>query len=164
MQSFPRFTRSSLWVEFTWVGGMIFGGNFIVREQFSGGQLSSGAIIRGQFSLGAIILRDNCPEGNYPGGNFTLFHVFNYGTCMEIFLFYKFFPTKLAWIRNSSTIFRSSHRRCSIKKLFLKMLWYSQESNCVGVSFLLNLKAFRPLTVLKKDVNTDIFLWISRNL
>ena len=30
---------------------------------------------------------------------------------------------------------RSSHRRCSIKKLFLKTLEYSQENTCVGVSF-----------------------------
>ena len=29
------------------------------------------------------------------------------------------------------------------------MLWYSQENTYVGVSFLLNLQAFRPLTVLK---------------
>ena len=30
---------------------------------------------------------------------------------------------------------RSSHRRCSIKKLVLKISQYSQENNCVGVSF-----------------------------
>ena len=31
--------------------------------------------------------------------------------------------------------YRSSHRRCSIKKGFLKISQYSQESTCVGVSF-----------------------------
>ena len=30
---------------------------------------------------------------------------------------------------------RSSHRRCSIKKLLLKTLQYSQENTRVGVSF-----------------------------
>ena len=39
---------------------VISGVNFIVREQFSAGQLSSGA----------VILRDNCPGGNHPGGNY----------------------------------------------------------------------------------------------
>ena len=31
--------------------------------------------------------------------------------------------------------YRSSHRRCSIKMLFLKISQYSQENICVGVSF-----------------------------
>ena len=43
-------------------------------------------------------------------------------------------------------------------------MWYSQENSCVGVSFLLKLQAFRLLTVLKRDFNIDIFLWISRML
>ena len=44
-----------------------------------------------------------------------LFHVFiYYSTSLQIFLFYKFFCT------NISTIFRSSHRRCSIKIAVLK--------------------------------------------
>ena len=30
---------------------------------------------------------------------------------------------------------RSSHQKCSIKKLFLKILQYSQKKNCIGVSF-----------------------------
>ena len=93
-----------------------------------------------------------------------LFHVFSYRKSIQIFLFYKFFCTNLVWTRNSSNIFRSNHCRCSIKKLFLKILWYWQENTCVGVSFLLKLQAFRPLTVLKRDFNTYIFLWISRNL
>ena len=32
---------------------------------------------------------------------------------------------------------RSSHRRCSTKKLFLKISQNSQENNCVRVSFLI---------------------------
>ena len=34
------------------------------------------------------------------------------------------------------------------------MLWYSQENPCVGVSFLLKLRAFKPQTVLKRNFNT----------
>ena len=34
---------------------------------------------------------------------------------------------------------RSSHRRCSIKKLFLKILQYSQDNTCVVFSFLTKL-------------------------
>ena len=36
------------------------------------------------------------------------------------------------WVKDR---FRSSHHRCSIKKLFLKISQYSQENTCVGVSF-----------------------------
>ena len=46
------------------MGAIIFGGNFIVKGQFSGGQLSSGEIIRGQSLL------SNHPEGNCSGGNY----------------------------------------------------------------------------------------------
>ena len=35
----------------------------------------------------------------------------------------------------TAILFRSRHQRCSIKKLFLKVLQYSQENTCVGVSF-----------------------------
>ena len=75
-------TRTSLWGKFTWVGAIIFGGNFIVRGQFSRGQLSGGQFSSGQLSSGAIIwgaiiqganvwgaiirgaifLGDNCPD------------------------------------------------------------------------------------------------------
>ena len=65
---------------------------------------------------------------------------------------------ELKILRNSSTIFRSSHQRCSIKKLFLKILCYAQESTCAVFSFLLKLQDFRPLTALKRDFKTDIFL------
>ena len=59
MHSFPQFARSALWGEFPWMGAIIFGENFIVRGQFSGGQLSSGE----------IIVEGHCPGSNYPGSN-----------------------------------------------------------------------------------------------
>ena len=45
---------------------------------------------------------------------------------------------------------RVSHQRCSMKKLFLKILQYSQEN-------LSNKVAGRPVTLLKRDSNTDVF-------
>ena len=47
--------------------------------------------------------------------------------------------------------------RSSIKKLFLKILQYSQESNYIGV-FLMKMQAFSPATLLKRDSNTGLFL------
>ena len=44
---------------------------------------------------------------------------------------------------------RSSHWRCSIKKVFLKKIQNSQENTCVGVSFLIKLQAM-PAAFLKK--------------
>ena len=43
--------------------------------------------------------------------------------------------------------------RCSIKKLFLKILQYSQENTCVGVSFLVKIRAFSPV----KKTSTQTF-------
>ena len=81
------------------------------------------------------------------------FHVFiSYSTSLQIFLFYKFF------CRNNSTIFRSSHQKCSIKKLLSNILWYTQENTCDETSLLIKLKAIRPVALLLRDSNTDIFL------
>ena len=41
---------------------------------------------------------------------------------------------------------------CSTKKLFLKILGYSQENTCVGVSFLITLQAFSHAILLKRDL------------
>ena len=54
-------------------------------------------------------------------------------------------------------MYRSSHQRCSLKKMFLKILIISQENICVGVSFLIKLQAW------KRDFNTDVFLWNEQN-
>ena len=43
------------------------------------------------------------------------------------------------------------------KKIFFKILQYSQENTCVG-SLLIKLQAFRPVTLLKRDSNADDFL------
>ena len=67
---------------------------------------------------------------------------------------------KLEFLRNSSIIFKSSYQRCFIQKTVLKSLWYSQKNNCGGVSFLIKLQTFEPVTLLKMDSNTGAFLWV----
>ena len=51
-------------------------------------------------------------------------------------------PEKLLLLRfqkvqngNMSDMGQSTHQRCSVKKVFLKMLQISQENACVGVPF-----------------------------
>ena len=39
------------------------------------------------------------------------------------------------YLRRISSFYRRRHRRCSAKKVFLKLLQYSQENTCVRVSF-----------------------------
>ena len=50
------------------------------------------------------------------------------------------------------------------KKLILKILQHSQQKTCLGVSFLIKIKAFRRTAVLKRNFNTNVFLTILRNL
>ena len=58
-----------------------------------------------------------------------------------------------------SSFYRSSHGRASAKKVFLKILQYSQENTCVEVS----LQAFRFAILLIRGINTYGFLRILRN-
>ena len=71
-------------------------------------------------------------------------------------------PPQLALLYCGRTV-RSSHRRCCIRKLFLKMLQYPQEAPVLE-SIFQNLQTFRPATLLKRDPNTGVFLWILQNV
>ena len=53
-------------------------------------------------------------------------------------------------------------RRCSLKKLFLIILQYSQENTCVGgIPFLIKIIFNkRPTTLSKRDSNASVFLVI----
>ena len=51
-------------------------------------------------------------------------------------------------------------RRCSVENLFLKILQNSQKNICVRVSILIKLQ---PATLLKRDSDTGVFLWILQN-
>ena len=62
--------------------------------------------------------------------------------------------------------YRSSHERCSIKKLFLKISQSSQENTCSRVSFLINLQA-EACNFIKKEILAQVlsceFCKISKN-
>ena len=49
------------------------------------------------------------------------------------------------------------NRKCSTRKLFLKILQYSQENTCVRISFLIKMQVFRPPALLKRNSNTGVF-------
>ena len=49
------------------------------------------------------------------------------------------------------------NRKCSTRKLFLKISQYSQENTCVGISFLIKMQAVRPPALLKRVSNTGVF-------
>ena len=57
---------------------------------------------------------------------------------------------------------RNSHRRCCIRKLFLKICNIHRKHLHWSL-FLKNLQTFRHATLLKRDPNTGVFLWILRN-
>ena len=45
------------------------------------------------------------------------------------------FRSREVYLRHEIAFYRSSHRRCYIKKLFLKISQYSQGNTCAGISF-----------------------------
>ena len=56
--------------------------------------------------------------------------------------------------------FRSSHRRCFIKKVLLKISQNSQENTCARVSFLMNLQVLGLQRYEKRKSGTCVSLWI----
>ena len=50
-------------------------------------------------------------------------------------------------------------QRCSLKKVFLEISQNSLESTCTRVSFLMKLQ-FKTNNFIKKDIDTDVLLWI----
>ena len=53
--------------------------------------------------------------------------------------------------------FKSSHQKCSIKKVFLQILQNSQENTCARVSFLIKLLVW-VLQLIKKETLAQVFL------
>ena len=61
------------------------------------------------------------------------------------------------FLRNKVVVIaKSSHRRCSIKKMFLKIAQNSQKNTCARVAFFKNEAS--PATLLKKTSDTRVFL------
>ena len=65
---------------------------------------------------------------------------------------------KLATSQNSIQRFpKALDWRCSVKTVFLTFLQNSQEHTCAGVN---EVACQEPVTLLKRDFSTDVFLWI----
>ena len=60
------------------------------------------------------------------------------------------------FLQNLLITCKSSHQRCSVKKVFLEILQNSQDSTCARVSFLIKLQA-APATLLKKRLQHRCF-------
>ena len=71
-------------------------------------------------------------------------------------------PPQLIFLYRGRTV-RSSHRRCCIWKLFLKLFAISAGNTCVGVLFFKKLQTFRPATLWKRNPGIGVFLWILQN-
>ena len=50
------------------------------------------------------------------------------------------------------------NQSCSVKKFFLKVSQNSRENTCASL-FFNNVAGLRPVTLLKKDSGTGVFLW-----
>ena len=59
-------------------------------------------------------------------------------------------------VTNGIIISRSNHRRCSVKKVFLKISQNSQENTCVGLAFLLKSQTW-GLQLYKYGTPTQMF-------
>ena len=57
-------------------------------------------------------------------------------------------------------IFRSSHQRCSIKAVLKNFTIFTTRKHLGWSLFLIKLQTLRPATLLKRDSNTGVFLWI----
>ena len=62
------------------------------------------------------------------------------------------------WIINNNIALKSSHRRCSIRKAVLKNLAIIIEKYLCWNLLLINLQAYKPVTILQRDCNTGVFL------
>ena len=58
---------------------------------------------------------------------------------------------------------RSSHQRCSVKKVVLKNFAVFTGKHLCSSLFLMKMQAWRPAMSLKWDTNTCVFLWKLRN-
>ena len=60
--------------------------------------------------------------------------------------------------------FRSSHQRCSTKAAPKNLAIFTTRKHLWWSLFLIKLQTLRPGTLLKRDSNTGVFLWILQNL
>ena len=65
----------------------------------------------------------------------------------------------LLFLTFSTSLFRSSHRKCSMKKAVLKILNIHRKTPMLESLFKM-VQGWRAATLLNRDSNTGIFLWI----
>ena len=84
--------------------------------------------------------------------------------CSKIENKFEFIVEVKIWcLRLVLSVFRSIHQRCSIKKVVLKNVAIFIGKHLSWSLFLIKLQAIRPETLLKRDSNTVIFMWILWN-
>ena len=64
------------------------------------------------------------------------------------------FKVFVFWKYSKTLTFKSSHQRCSMKKVFLEISQNSQENTCARASFLIKLQAYN---FIKKETLTQVF-------
>ena len=90
----------------------------------------------------------------------TLYETYNWNNC-EILILRELGRKTKQWHKESEKCqCCTQSRETFYKKLSFKISQYSQESNCVGVFFLIKMQTFRPATLLKGDSNTAVSLTI----
>ena len=63
----------------------------------------------------------------------------------------------------SNIVLKRSYQRCSIKKAVLKNLAILIAKHLCWSLFLINLQAYKAATLLQRDSNTVVFLWVLRS-
>ena len=123
------------------LGGNLPGGNF------QAGNCSGGSYAEWELSWVGIFF-----DGSFPGWN------------SPMGIIQKSAKWIIIWFSNCNSNClkdKSSHRRCSIKKLFLKISQCSQENTFVGISFSIKLQVYQkktPTHVLSFEI-CEIFIW-----
>ena len=83
-------------------------------------------------------------------------------TLPNIFFSKKFHHRRLTFPKRYCTI-RKSHRKCSLKKGFLKNFAIFTGKHLCWSFFLIKFQGCSPATLLKRDSNTYVFLWMLWN-
>ena len=87
-----------------------------------------------------------------------------YPLVFHVSLSHKMLPLTLFFPFSFFGSFHSSIRSDMFyKEVLLKVSENLQENTCVRVFFLIKLHTMQPATLLKRDSNTDVLLWILRN-
>ena len=66
-------------------------------------------------------------------------------------------------LSETGILFRSSHQRCSIKKLLINISQYSQESTYVPWSLFNKVPGLKPRNFIQNRLQHRFFLWILQN-